>query len=35
MNSLITINDPPYGAERSTMDTLAEATERAYKVLVF
>lgn len=35
MHSLIIINDPPYGSERSTMDALAEATEQADKVVVF
>ncbi len=35
MKILFIINDPPYGARRSTMDELAGATLEAAKVLVF
>lgn len=35
MQPLIIVNDSPFGAERSTMDALAEATEAAARVLVF
>jgi sulfur relay (sulfurtransferase) complex TusBCD TusD component (DsrE family) len=35
MKHLLILNDPPYGAARSTMDELAEATLAADRVLVF